>query len=301
MVFLPLIRTFSFMIVKAFAKYLYHTSLSLILSGILMACSGTEKSNNNSDSLSTNVPLSSQKAVVTASSGLILRQSPQSFFDSAYLVPYNVIVDVLKQTNEIETHQATMGKWFKVAYGSQTGYVFGGYLEMGTRLTLPKIYPELEKIFDTNLSQVKQRALVNTKTSLVLRQKPSTSSVSLTMIAPREEVGVLEILKNTETVEARQGSWCKVRFRAHEGYIFSGFLAFSKAQIKAENGTKMRKTPAIEGQMELFIPKGRVVFLLNDEPIRQGFIGKTSGFWYKIAYQRKQGYVFSPDLEIKGY
>ncbi|HAS38913.1 MAG TPA: hypothetical protein DCS93_00470 [Microscillaceae bacterium] len=289
------------MIIKAFEKYLYLTLLSLLFWGLLTSCDSTKKSDKRNPPPTTTSFPSPQQAVVTASSGLVLRQSPQAFFDSAYLVPYNVIVDVLAQTNEIETHQATMGKWYKVAYGQQTGYIFGGYLEVGTRLTLPKIYPVIEKIFDTDLHQVKQRALVNTNTGLVLRQQPTTSSTSITIIAPQEEVAVLAILKNTDTIEARRGSWCKVRFRQHEGYIFSGFLTFTKARIKAENGSKMRKKPSIDGQMELFIPKDRVVFLLSDEPIRQGFIGQTSGFWYKVAYQRKQGYVFSPDLEIKGY
>jgi len=289
------------MIIKAFEKYLYLTLLSLLFWGLLTGCDSTKKSDKRNPPPTTTSFPSPQQAVVTASSGLVLRQSPQAFFDSAYLVPYNVIVDVLAQTNEIETHQATMGKWYKVAYRQQTGYIFGGYLEVGTRLTLPKIYPAIEKIFDTDLHQVKQRALVNTNTGLVLRQQPTTSSTSVTIIAPQEEVAVLAILKNTDTIEARRGSWCKVRFRQHEGYIFSGFLTFTKARIKAENGSKMRKKPSIDGQMELFIPKDRVVFLLSDEPIRQGFIGQTSGFWYKVAYQRKQGYVFSPDLEIKGY
>ncbi|OJJ15521.1 hypothetical protein BKI52_37170 [marine bacterium AO1-C] len=299
MVFIPLIRTFLFVMVKVFKKYLY-LFYFIILSGMLVACGGTNKPTTSNDS-PTPLPSSSQKAVVTAPSGLILRQSPQSFFDSAYLVPYNVVVDILAQTDKIETHQATMGKWYKIAHNQRKGYVFGGYLETGTQLNLPQVYPVIEKIFDTDLKGVKQRALVNTKTKLMLRKGPSTSTPSIVVIDPYEEVAVLEILKKTEIVEAREGSWCKVRFGQYEGYIFSGFLAFTKAQVKSENGTKMRQKPTLNVKMELFIPKGSVIFLLSDEPIRQEFIGKASGFWYKVAYKRKQGYVFSTDLDIKGY
>lgn len=284
-----------------FKRQLYLLVLGAILSSVFMACGNTNQSATQQDTLSTTPLAIIQQAVVIAPSGLVLRSSPQPFFDNAYLVPYNAIVKVLAQTNKIETHQATMGKWYKITHNQRTGYVFGGYLEIGTQLVLPKLYPTVEKIFDTDSSGIKQRALVSTKTKLVLRSVPSTSATSVALIAPNEEVGVLKTLETSETVEARQGSWCKVRFRAQEGYIFSGFLTFTKARVKSENGAKMRQKPDLNSTMELFIPKDRVVFLLNDAPIRQGFIGKTEGWWYKIAYQRKQGYVFSADLEMKGY
>lgn len=282
-------------------KYIYKIPGFIIFLGMLISCRGQDKPNTPKDSLTNKTPPINQKAIVTASSGLTLRVSPKAYYDSAYLIPYNAIVEVLEQTEQIETHRGIMGKWYKITHKERQGYVFGGYLESGTQLSMPKLYPKVEKIFDTELKGVKQRALVNSQTGLVLRKKPSTAAESLAMLEHKEEVGVLEVLTTSETVESRWGSWCKVRFRQDEGYLFSGFLVFSKALVKSENGTKMRQKPSIDSPMELYIPKGRVVFIANDAPVHQGFIGKTLGVWYKVIYQRKEGYIFSPDLAINGY
>lgn len=268
----------------------------------MTSCGGSSTTHSTQDSLVNNKTSIAKKAVVIAKSGLTLRNRPQESYFTTILLPYNTIVDVLEQTDQIETHQGVMGKWCKVSYQNKQGYAFGGYLKIGTELSPLQATAPIEKIFDTDMQGVTQRALVNVKGGLMLRKLPGTASESLVMIPQGEEVGILTFLKNTEVVEAQWGSWCKVRFRAHEGYLFSGFLTFTLAKVVNPVGASLRAKAAYDSKMLLRVEQGREVFIVNrQEPLKQAYVGGVSGVWYQVKYQRKQGYIFSPDLKIEGY
>lgn len=271
--------------------------------GLFMtSCGGSPHSHSSQDSLVNSKPSLAKKAVVIAKSGLTLRNKPQESYFTTTLLPYNTIVDVLEQTDQIETHQGIMGKWYKVSYQNKQGYAFGGYLKIGTELSPLQATAPIEKIFDTDMQGVIQRALVNIKGGLMLRKLPGTASESLLMIPQDEEVGILNFLKNTEVVEAQWGSWCKVRFRTQEGYLFSGFLTFTSAKVVNASGAGMRANAAYDSKMLLRVEQGKEVFIVNRrEPLKKASIGGVSGVWYQVKYQRKQGYIFSPDLKIEGY
>lgn len=239
-----------------------------------------------------------KKAVVVAGSGLTLRQTPKEPYKTTTLLPYNAIVNVLEQTNELETHQGIMGKWCKVRYLGKEGYAFGGYLKPGTEMTTPEQHhTNVEKIFNTNMQGVQQRALVHVKEGLVLRKQPATSAEKLVIIPKNEEVGLLAFLKTSEIVEEHWGNWCKVRYQDKEGYLFSGFLTFTMAKVANGEGARLREKPTVGSRMKLLISQNKKVFILSDEPVKQ----VATGVWYKVAYQRKQGYIFSPNLQIQGY
>lgn len=241
-------------------------------------------------------------AVVIARSGLTLRKTPQEDYRQAWLLPYQAIVKVHAQTNALETHRGVMGRWYKASYLGKNGYVFGGYLNMGTVISSPELNGRtIEPIPNTHMQGVMQRALINVKNGLILRKLPTTGSESIGIIAQGEEVGILQYLKTTEVVEEHWGNWCKVRYQQKEGYLFSGFLTFTQAQVVNKEGTRLRKKPSIESKMELWIPVNSQVFLLSNEPITKAVVGGVAGVWYKAAYQKKQGYLFSPDLKIEGY
>ncbi|WP_082226522.1 SH3 domain-containing protein [Microscilla marina] len=269
----------------------------------LLSCAGSEPTHSSdTDSLYQKTAIIDKPAVVSARSGLTLRKLPKEDYQQAWLLPYNAIVKVHKQTNVLETHQGIMGKWYHVKYLDKSGYVFGGYLNIGTIMQAPAPDEQaVEKIFDTHMQGVLLRALVNVKHGLILRKLPSTSAESITIIPQSEEVGILKYLKSTEVVEERWGNWCKVRHRQKEGYLFSGFLTFTTAKITNVIGAKLRQKATIKSKMELLIPQGSRVFLLSNKPVTKAIIGGVIGYWYKAAYQRKQGYLFSPNLKIQGY
>lgn len=266
----------------------------------LSSCNSTntQQATNHNDSTT----VIDKPAVITAKSGLTLRKAPKEDYQQAWLLPYQAIVKVHKETNELENHRGVMGKWYQASYLGKSGYVFGGYLSMGTAMHPPDSSGQvIEKIFDTNMQGVVQRALVNVSNGLMLRKLPTTNAESLVIIPQGEEVGVLQYLKTTEIVEERWGNWCRVRYGQKEGYLFSGFLTFTKAQVTNEEGAKLRQKASIESKMELWIPANSKVFLLSNAPVKKGTLGGVTGVWYKAAYQKKQGYLFSPNLKIEGY
>ncbi len=266
----------------------------------LSSCNSTNTKQTTTNKDSTIVI--DKPAVVTARSGLTLRKTPKEGYEQAWLLPYHSIIKVNQETSVLESHHGVMGKWYKASYLDKSGYVFGGYLRLGTAMHPPDSSRQaVEKIFATNMQGVVERALVNVSNGLMLRKLPTTNAESIVIIPQGEEVGVLQYLKTTEVVEQYWGNWCKVRYGKKEGYLFSGFLTFTKAQVVNEEGAKLRKKANIESKMELWIPANSKVFLLSDVVVRKGIVGGVTGVWYKAAYQNKQGYLFSPDLKIQGY
>jgi hypothetical protein len=72
--------------------------------------------------------LFAENAVVIATSGLSLRESPGQKNRLICKLSNGAMVEVVAKTGPKETIEGIAGQWFKVRAGSDEGWVFSGYL-----------------------------------------------------------------------------------------------------------------------------------------------------------------------------
>ena len=150
------------------------------------------------------------------------------------------------------------GDWYKVQYGTRTGYVSSRYLKKVT-----KVY--------------------TTTANLNLRTKASTSSAIVTTIPKGKTV----------TYVSKSGSWYKVKYGSKSGYVSSKYIKASSSSSNTSSQTAIKATKfkttanlylrskaSTSSSSYLLIPKGKVVTATA-----------KSGNWYKVSYGGKTGWV----------
>lgn len=79
-----------------------------------------------------------ENAVVQSQNGLVLRDGPNQKANKITVVPHNTIVAVLKYSDKEEVIGGISGKWARVKYDKQEGWVFSGYLSKKEYILIPK-------------------------------------------------------------------------------------------------------------------------------------------------------------------
>lgn len=239
-----------------------------------------------------------EMAVVTAKSGLTMRTKPSMKSKIIDLIPANGVVEILEK-GEVIKLKGKESNWYKVRFDDEEGYCFGGYLRMGNTLeaTSDTKTNTYENDNNTDMAGALQKALISADGGLTLREKPSTKGTSITNIPNKTEIIILEFLEKASTISGKTGSWCKVRFKSKEGYIFSPYLNFSTATVSAKSGLTLREEPSKEGKKITIIPFDKEVYLLTEDPIVDEETGTT---WFKVIYGKKEGYASAEFLEIYG-
>lgn len=173
------------------------------------------------------------------------------------------------------------GSWYKVKYGSKTGYVSSKYLKkLSSSSTAKKA--------STSTSTSKYKTTAN----LSLRTGASTKYKRLTTIPKGKTVSYV----------GKKGSWYKVKYGSKTGYSSSKYLKkISTSSVKTVSAPKtavlgtsvytkytttaalnMRTGASTKYKRVTTIPKGKAV----------SYLGKK-GSWYKVKYGSKTGYVSS--------
>lgn len=190
-----------------------------------------------------------------------------------------------KQVTYVSKH----GSWYKVKYGSKTGYVSSKYLKAKTA-TSSKM--------TTTSSATKYATTYN----LNLRSSSSTKSKVLTTIPKGKHV----------TYISKRGSWYKVKYGSKTGYVSSKYLKKVTATPKPSNKPKPSSPPKVNTPAPS-LPTGGAkplgqYFTIDSLNLRQGdgiehaiivSIPKnasvehlaTKGNWYKVKYGKHIGWV----------
>ena len=173
------------------------------------------------------------------------------------------------------TYISKSGSWFKVKYGSKTGYVSSAYLEK------VKAAATLSKAAST-------KTVYTTTSNLNLRKKASTKGDILLTIPKGKEVAYV----------STSGSWFKVKYGSKTGYVSSKYIKKTTVKttdetetaVKAQKINKttyqttanlsMRSSASVKGKKILTIPKNKKVTATE-----------KSGSWYKVSYNGKTGWV----------
>lgn len=182
------------------------------------------------------------------------------------------------------------GSWYKVKYGSKTGYVASSYIKSKKETSSPTIVsPKAPASSGTTKSY-------STTANLNLRTQASTKGKVLTTIPKGKNVSYI----------SAHGSWYKVKYGSKTGYVSSKYVtsknvsapskvtapkAPASSSVSKKYSTtanlNLRSQASTKGKVLTTIPKGKSV----------SYVSKH-GSWLKVKYGSKTGYVSSKYIKI---
>ena len=144
-------------------------------------------------------PVTTVIGKVTADVGLNLRRGAGTSYGVILTIPYNKTVTVLDRSNSA---------WYKVQYGSSTGYVASQYLSVSTVTTTPDAAPA-----PTPSTTVTGR--ITADVGLNLRRGAGTNYGVILTIPYNKTVTVLD---------RSNSGWYKVQYAGQTGYVAAEYL-----------------------------------------------------------------------------
>ena len=186
------------------------------------------------------------------------------------------IVKVLRNgTDVIELKR--QGTWSQVKAGTSTGWVSSSYLRVIKTGAAPAKPKPSAKPKPPVIQPVKKTTHV-TKSKVVARKSADTKSASVVGIAAKKQV----------VVDAKSGSWLRVRYAGKTGWVPATQLALYKAPAKVKKttaGLNLRAGASTSTRSLLVIPKGRTIT-----------VKATRSGWTQTTYAGKTGWVSSKYL-----
>jgi mannosyl-glycoprotein endo-beta-N-acetylglucosaminidase len=241
----------------------------------------------SSTKLSTDIAENTTKYVnVDADSSLLLRQKASTSSSMLSRLKRGTSVNVLSSS----------GSWDKVTVGGKTGYVHSEYLSTSkvttsSSSTAAKTTSNTlssTKVTTSSLSSAKTTTKyvnVDPDSSLLLRQKASTSSPILFTLKRGTSVNVL----------ATSGSWSKVSVVGKTGYVSSTYLSSAKVTTSRSSSEKtVKKYVNVEADSSLLLRQRASTSSPVISRLKRGTsanVLSTSGIWAKVTVSGKTGYV----------
>lgn len=237
-------------------------------------------------------------ATVYCSDGgkLNLRTGAGTGYQSIAKIPTGTTLTVLEQG----------GKWSRVSYNGQTGYVMTSFLQFASAAPAATAVPAA-------LVTAPPQAGVSGSTAVVVCDDGGKLNLRRT---PSSGGAVLERIPNGTmlSVYAVDGRWYATSYNGQTGYVLGSFLALGSAAATATpapaavvtappvsaaaNATvftsdggslNLRQTPAANGKVLDRIPNGTA---LSAEAV--------DGKWYKVSFNGQTGYVMAKYLQLSG-
>ena len=236
-------------------------------------------------------------ATVYCSDGgkLNLRTGAGTGYQSIAKIPTGTTLTVLEQG----------GKWSRVSYNGQTGYVMTSFLQFVSAAPAATAVPAA-------VATAPPQAGVSGSTAVVVCDDGGKLNLRRT---PASGGAVLERIPNGTmlSVYAVDGRWYATSYNGQSGYVMGSFLAFGSAAatatpapaavvtappastanatvVTSDGGSlNLRQTPAANGKVLDRIPNGTA---LSAEAV--------DGKWYKVAFNGQTGYVMAKYLQLSG-
>ena len=181
----------------------------------------------------------------------------------------------LTKGKQVELLEKT-GSWYKIKYGSGTGYVHGNYLKLNSSGTTNPTPPSTPPSNNTVIG----RATV-TASSLNVRSGAGTSNKKIGSLAKGKQVELLE----------KTGSWYKIKYGNGTGYVDGKYLKLT-SDSETSRGTEQRTGTVTASSLNVRTGPGtkysRVGLLYRGAKVS---ITGESGSWYKIKSGSLSGYV----------
>lgn len=206
-------------------------------------------------------------AQITANTALRTKVNSKAVATIKKIVPKGAIVTVKKYMKK---------NWYKVSYGSRTGYVLGDYFT--------------DEDDEDLTDDVVQRTMA---VGVTLRTSPTVLKDNAITVIPSG--------KKVTVVAERKDNWVHVLYGEREGYIKNGFFTTDAKCGKgyawkyAAQALYIRSTPSVtQSNYVARLKKGKKIKITG-----------VSGNWYKVLYKGKTRYVkegyFTNEIEPGGY
>lgn len=234
-------------------------------------------SSNYLKKVATAVKTNTQVASSTAKTTIYYTTSSNLNMRSGASTKKSVITTIPK--GKKVTYVSKSGSWFKVKYGSKTGWVSSSYLKNKTTVVTNQ---------QTVASSTAKAIKYKTTSNLNMRSGASTKNSIVTTIPKGKEV----------TYVSKSGNWYKVKYGSKTGWVSSSYL--KKVTTSSDNTTvtsvninfkttanlNMRASAANNGKLIVTIPKGKIIKATS-----------KNGNWYKVKYGSKTGWVSASYLK----
>ena len=163
---------------------------------------------------------------------------------------YKTLVTIPK--NKEVTYVSKSGSWYKVKYGSKTGYVSSSYLtKVATKAPAPKV----------------------TKTASPVKTYTVTANLNLRTGASIKSSSLLTIPKGKMvTYVSKSGSWSKVKYGSKTGYVSTKYLKVTKVAVKPVVKPAPKPKPVVKPAPKPVVkPAPKPV-----TPTKDAFLSKTN-------------------------
>lgn len=181
------------------------------------------------------------------------------------------IVTYLSDKTQVQVYE-DLGEWYKVSYGSYTGYVSADYL----------VYTPAAAAATSNAAA--PAAAANEDAGVIIgscvnfRTAPSTDSGALTQLSRDTQITVLSVTED--------GSWCQAAWNGQTGYVKADYVAVNGIPLADPTGTitadsvNLRATPSTDGAIVTKFSAGTEIVLTA-----------LADGWYSASYDGLSGYV----------
>lgn len=204
------------------------------------------------------------------------------------------IVGTLKPGSVVNV-QGKSGNWYKIEYNGLVGYSHSDFLQ-------PVASDNNNNNNNESTVSGKVGQVINVTTSLRVRASANTSSSIIGYLYANEKV---DIISST-------GSWYKIKHDGKIGYVHKDYL---KVISNGETDTSNPVTPPVQPEVTPQNKKGQVINVTTSlrirasastnssivghlKPNEQVDISGTTGSWYKIKHNGKEGFVHKDYLKV---
>ena len=191
------------------------------------------------------------------------------------------IVTYLSDKTQVQVHE-DLGDWYKVSWGSYTGYVSADYL----------IYTPTAATASSNASApaaaqaegMEGDSGAITGAGVNFRVSPSVDAEAITQLARNTGITVFE---------PRDDGWCLIGYDGQTGYVKSDYVSVNGIPLVDPKGVitgdcvNLRATPSTDGAIVTKLSSGITVDLVS---LEDG--------WYSVSYNGAAGYISADYLRV---
>ena len=182
------------------------------------------------------------------------------------------------------TITAKSANWYKINYGSSTGYVSAQYIKIKGATTTTS---------NTSVAATNKTGTVTASPSLNVRKDAGTKYAKIGSLKKNAKV----------TITGTKGSWYQIKYGSTTGYVSNAHVKVTGATSTSTSVTAMNKKGAVNlssGTLNVRKDAGtnysKIGSLKNKATVT---ITGAKGDWYRIKYGSSTGFVSKKYIKIK--
>ena len=188
------------------------------------------------------------------------------------------IVTYLSDKTQVQVHE-DLGEWYKVSWGSYTGFVSADYL-----VYTPTAATASSNAAAPAAATTEGDAGTITGAGVNFRVSPSTDAEAITQLARHTAITVLA---------PQDDGWCLIGYDGQTGYVKSDYVSVNGIPLVDPKGmitgdcVNLRATPSTDGAIVSKLSCGTTVDLVS-----------LDDGWYSVSYNGAAGYVSADYLRV---